>query len=434
MGKTTEKENEFILRDDKNSKADQHDDETPGVFSIQELSGNSSSDIIRKLKEQLENHLPSFFSRHEDEAAPDKEESNTDETTAVSEQSKRITPAIKTKAKHALAVVSQVEEAELRERQEKIIWRDFSFLVIALMLGCIMSFIEMNIADAEIRGGGPEDKSRGGIVDAGFILTKPLHDYLEKNRGVNDLLAAINSLIGVFGPFIYMVYQTTWVGDFDPIFRYLTISAMRSICGWVTFLPPDKSYLASHYDFPDIAQCLIKDCGDPTNEEIQPFVTFFSGHVATLVICANHMYLNGFRNLGIFLHFFDIFQIVRLLATRGHYSIDIVIGWYMAIHVSNVAGRLGRHFSRGDKSLQDLLVPVSRKAAFEQMTGVTPIKEDLQASRYLEDPNTKKLYESFLKETDDPKDIAEPAARIMAESMMDSFLETIKDYESKKNE
>jgi hypothetical protein len=84
--------------------------------------------------------------------------------------------------------------------------------------------------------------------------------------------------------------------------------------------------------------------------------------VATLVINANHMYLHGFRNLAIFFHVFDIFQIIRLLATRGHYSIDIVIGWYMAVYVSNPAGRLGRHFSRGDKSLPELLVPVSSQA------------------------------------------------------------------------
>jgi hypothetical protein len=116
-------------------------------------------------------------------------------------------------------------------------------------------------------------------MDAGFILTKPLHDYLEANRWANDLLAAINSIIGVFGPFVYMGYQTAWVGDYDVIFRYLVISAIRSLCGWVTFLPPDPSYLVSHYDFPDIAQCVIKDCGDPRNAKIQPFVTFFSGHV-----------------------------------------------------------------------------------------------------------------------------------------------------------
>lgn len=84
-------------------------------------------------------------------------------------------------------------------------------------------------------------------------------------------------------------------------------------------------------------------------------MSFFSGHVATLVICANHMYLHGFRGLSIFSHWFNVFQIIRLLATRGHYSIDIIIGWYMAISVSNPAGRLGRYFSRGDDTFYDNL-------------------------------------------------------------------------------
>jgi hypothetical protein len=34
-----------------------------------------------------------------------------------------------------------------------------------------------------------------------------------------------------------------------------------------------------HYDFPDIAQCMLKDCGDPRHAKVQPFVSFFSGHV-----------------------------------------------------------------------------------------------------------------------------------------------------------
>lgn len=84
---------------------------------------------------------------------------------------------------------------------------------------------------------------------------------------------------------------------------------------------------------------------------------------ATLVINANHMYVNGFQNLAIFFHIFNVFQIIRLLASRGHYSIDIVIGWYMAVYVSNVAGRLGRHFSRGDKGLEELYVPLSSRQA-----------------------------------------------------------------------
>lgn len=84
---------------------------------------------------------------------------------------------------------------------------------------------------------------------------------------------------------------------------------------------------------------------------------------ATLVMNANHMYLNGFRNVGLSFHYFNVFQIIRLLATRGHYSIDIIIGWYMAVYVSHPAGRLGRHFSRGDKSMKDLFEKVYDQSA-----------------------------------------------------------------------
>jgi len=30
------------------------------------------------------------------------------------------------------------------------------------------------------------------------------------------------------------------------------------------------------------------------------------------------------------MHVINVFQIVRLLATRGHYSIDLIIGWVVA--------------------------------------------------------------------------------------------------------
>lgn len=118
----------------------------------------------------------------------------------------------------------------------------------------------------------------------------------------------------------------------------------------------------SNYDFPDIAQCLTKECGDPRDAEINPFVSFFSGHVATLVACANHMYLHGYKTMGLGFHAFNVFQIIRLLATRGHYSIDIIIGWFMAAFVSNPAGRLGRHYSRGNEYMSDLL-PASAEEA-----------------------------------------------------------------------
>jgi hypothetical protein len=75
-------------------------------------------------------------------------------------------------------------------------------------------------------------------------------------------------------------------------------------------------------------QCIfVKDCSQAAAPEVLPFVSFFSGHVCTMVTTANHMYMHGYRNLGVFCHVMNVLQIVRLLATRGHYSIDIIIAW-----------------------------------------------------------------------------------------------------------
>lgn len=245
------------------------------------------------------------------------------------------------------------EEAK-KERLRRIVRRDAIFVVLGAIAAAIMGWMEVNAGIAEHRG---EDAAASidaqrGIIDTGYIATKPLYDFLRANRHWNDVLAFVNTIIGVIAPGIYFVYTTGWVGDYEPMFRYLEISILRSLCGWFTFLPPDSSYLMSNYDFPDVMQCLTKECGDPETAEINPFVSFFSGHVATLVICANHMYLKGNRRWSIFFHVFNVLQIIRLLATRGHYSIDIIIGWYMAISISNPAGRLGRYFSRGDDSFE----------------------------------------------------------------------------------
>ena len=226
--------------------------------------------------------------------------------------------------------MTDVKGSEAKKEQiKRIIHRDIKFLILGAVAASIMSWMELHAGHAEYRGeyaASTVDRQRG-VIDTGYIITKPMHDFLKKNRHWNDVFAFINTIIGVFGPGIYFVYETIWVGDYEPVFRYLEISVLRSFCGWFTFLPPDPSYLMSFSDFPDIIQCLTKECGDPATAEINPFLSFFSGHVATLVICANHMYMKGHKKWSIFFHIFNVFQIIRLLATRGHYSIDIIIGW-----------------------------------------------------------------------------------------------------------
>lgn len=210
------------------------------------------------------------------------------------------------------------------------------------------------------------------------MLTTPLYRFLATNRDWNDILAALNSFALVI-PSLYVTYVTVWIGDYSLVFRVLFTQLMRSFCGWFTYLPPDPNYLASYWDFPDIVQCLWQDCsGAP---KVLPFVSFFSGHVCTMVIAGNHMWLQGHTTLAVIVHALDAFQIIRLLATRGHYSIDIIIGWYMAVNVSLSAGRLGRYYSRGTPMRE--IMPQNAKEAFETVTGVSETRNEQRMSKLM---------------------------------------------------
>lgn len=321
--------------------------------------------------------------------------------------------------------VAEVVEEEKHVAVKKIVRRDIIFLCIGVVVASVLGWMEVNAGDAEMRGEDAEAvvDVQKGVIDTGYIATKKLWDFLKANRGWNDFAAFVNTIVGVIGPGVYMVYETFWVGDFEPIFRYGAVSVLRSLCGWFTYLPPDPQYLMSFYDFPDIMHCIFKECGDPENAEMAPFVSFFSGHVATLVICANHMYLHGFKNLGIFMHMFNYMQIIRLLATRGHYSIDIIIGWYMAIYVSNPAGRLGRYFSRKDdlKSFEAYMMPTTAMEAFEAVIGVDSVREQRRVSLLMKREDFKN---ALLEAAQDEPDLAEPTAKLMTEGKLDELLAT----------
>ena len=73
-------------------------------------------------------------------------------------------------------------------------------------------------------------------------------------------------------------------------------------------------------------------------------------------------------------------------------SIDIIIGWYVAIYVSRSAGRLGRYYSRG-KRFRDF-TPKSGQDAFEQFIGV---QTDMRSRRLSKIIREEALEETLLK-------------------------------------
>jgi hypothetical protein len=87
-------------------------------------------------------------------------------------------------------------------------------------------------------------------------------------------------------------------------------------------------------------------------------------------LIANHLYNAKFTRVSISLHCFNWLQAIRLLATRGHYSIDLIIGYVVAVWVSSPAERLGLYYSQGSiiPSLPGIV------ETFETLIGVSEIE------------------------------------------------------------
>lgn len=243
----------------------------------------------------------------------------------------------------------------------------YDFVVFFLASLYITSYIEANAA---------AHQEAVPINDMGFEFTAPLYDTLRNNRGLNDALAFVNSF-ALFLPLVYSFYVTTFVGDYTLIFRIIFAQLLRSCCGWFTVLPISQQYLASNYDYPDIIHCMFQECsGEP---QVMPFISFFSGHVVNMVICGNDLHLRGWRGTGLLAHVLNVFQIVRMLATRGHYTIDIIMGYIVAVYFSNGAAELGRSYSQGTRLFE--LLPNTVSNIFDMVTGISQVRASSSGAR-----------------------------------------------------
>uniref|UniRef100_J3MFP1 AtPDCT1/2 transmembrane domain-containing protein n=1 Tax=Oryza brachyantha TaxID=4533 RepID=J3MFP1_ORYBR len=91
----------------------------------------------------------------------------------------------------------------------------------------------------------------------------------------------------------------------------LMMFTCRGALGCATQLPLPAEFLGSGMDFP---------VGNVS------FFLFFSGHVAGAVIAAEDMRRAGRRGLARLYDALNLLQGVRLLACRGHYTIDLAVG------------------------------------------------------------------------------------------------------------
>lgn len=153
------------------------------------------------------------------------------------------------------------------------------------------------------------------MLDMGFEMTASLHQWLKANPRWHDGLAFANTaFVGLcYGYGIYFTYSRQRPA---LIIMAFTIYALRLLMGWATQLPVHPEYFSSALDFPDIIH------GHNVN-----FFFFYSGHCAMPSLVARWAtYPHGPLPNQWPIHILNLAQAIRMLATRGHYSIDMLVG------------------------------------------------------------------------------------------------------------
>lgn len=146
--------------------------------------------------------------------------------------------------------------------------------------------------------------------DVGFVWTQSLHDLLLEKPALNTVLAAMNTIFVGMQTF-YILWTCLVEGRGRPTIAALFMFTCRGILGYTTQLPLPEEFLGSGVDFP---------VGNVS------FFLFFSGHVAGAVIASLDMRRVKRSQLAFAFDTFNALQSLRLLATRGHYTIDLAAG------------------------------------------------------------------------------------------------------------
>ncbi|KAI5593741.1 hypothetical protein POPTR_003G032200v4 [Populus trichocarpa] len=159
--------------------------------------------------------------------------------------------------------------------------------------------------------------------DLGFVVTRRLHGLLSSWPELNTSLAGLNTVfVGMQTAYILW----TWLVEGRP---RATISALfmftcRGILGFSTQLPLPEEFLGSGADFP---------VGNVS------FFLFFSGHVAGSLIASLDMRRMQRWELARAFDLLNVLQVIRLLGTRGHYTIDLAVGVGAGVLFDSLAGK-----------------------------------------------------------------------------------------------
>ena len=153
----------------------------------------------------------------------------------------------------------------------------------------------------------------GNIVDVGWQLTRPLYSFLRRNPVFRDNLVLYNTIVWgsclIYINYLYFIYHNTLLMD-----KCMNLYLLRALTGYMTRLPVSQEMLTSRNDVP------------PSE---QNFFFFFSGHTFIMYLVVRELYADQYVYWGHFMAANLLVQTLRLLAMRGHYSIDIIMAFVL---------------------------------------------------------------------------------------------------------
>ncbi|XP_078445222.1 phosphatidylcholine:diacylglycerol cholinephosphotransferase 1-like [Wolffia australiana] len=159
--------------------------------------------------------------------------------------------------------------------------------------------------------------------DVGFVVTKPLQRYLAERPSLNSVLAGLNTVfVGLQA--LYILATLVLEGRGRSTIATVFMFTCRGVLGYTTQLPLPQEFLGSGVDFP---------VGNVS------FFLFYSGHVAAAVIASLDMRRTCRHAMAAAFDVMNVLQVLRLLATRGHYTIDLAAGVMAGVLFDELAGK-----------------------------------------------------------------------------------------------
>ncbi len=124
---------------------------------------------------------------------------------------------------------------------------------------------------------------------------------------------------------LYSGYLCARYEQYGLLTAGVSIMLLRIVVGSLTTLPIPTHFIPSDYDIPPTTM----QWAGSSHPTLSPFITFYSGHTALISLFATfaraRLGVRRWRGSVLFL----VVQALYMFASRGHYAIDILVGWWI---------------------------------------------------------------------------------------------------------